>query len=121
MSAEVYDLNLFRERIDPCRKLGLLAFVEREIRRIGTRLTGNALELTGLPYQSKSLTEYLLALPDRKADTSPEWQLITELKRLDRLRNTDRMAYLLGYVLWIDQLLAHHGYEEFARGAKAPA
>lgn len=120
MSA-VYDLNLFRERIDPCRKLGLLAFVEREIRRIGTRLTGNALELTGLPYQSKRLTEYLLALPDRQSDPSPEWQLITELKRLDRLRNTDRMAYLLGYVLWIDQLLAHHGYQEFARGAKAPA
>ncbi len=103
MTAEVYDLNLFRERIDPSRKLGLLAFVEAELRRIGPTLSKEALELTGLKHQSKSLTEYLLALPDRPNDTSTEWHLVAELKRIKRLRKTDLTTYIVGYILWTDQ------------------
>jgi|CEGE01.1.fsa_nt_gi hypothetical protein len=115
MSAEIYDLGLFRERIAPGRTLETLAFIESEIRRIGPGLSKEGLRQTGLPFQAHSLMEKLLALPDRPDDTSTEWQMVTELKRIDLLRKTDIVECVVSRVLWIDNLLAHYGHHDVSR------
>jgi hypothetical protein len=120
MTAEVYDLNLFRERIAPGRTLETLAFIEAEIRRIGPGLSKQGLRQTGLPSQARSMMEKLLALPDRHDDTSAEWKMVSEFKRIDRLRESDFVNGVVSRVLWTDSLLAHYGHKDVARGAKAP-
>lgn len=120
MTAEVYDLNRFRERIAPGRTLKTLAFIEAEMRRIGLRLSKEGLRQTGLPFQARSMMEKLLALPDRHEYTSPEWEMVDELKRIDRLRSVDIVQCVISRALWTDNLLAHYGHEDVAYGATLP-
>jgi|GEM_PF-5324931 len=120
MTAEVYDLNLFRERITPGRTLKDLASTEAEIRRIGPGLSKQGLRQTGLPSRARSMMEKLLALPDRP-DNTTEWKMVAEFKRIERLRESDVVNGVVSRVLWTDSLLAHYGHKDVARGAKAPA